>query len=159
MNRILLYENKKEKLLNILRLGINPFKKFVSTGEFEETTGLVPSRHNLLNSILNLVETNENFILPIIGGVGAGKTHFFWALKHKLHYYNTIYISLENVYRKFYYNVYSEYVEDIGVDSLRNITNELCNRWGALERKFGFFHVADIEKVRNFAFNILMSTG
>ncbi len=48
---ILLYENRKAKLLNILKIGINPFKKFVSTGEIEEELGLVQSRENLLNII------------------------------------------------------------------------------------------------------------
>ena len=81
---MLLYENKKLKFLSILRLGINPFKKFVSTGEIEEELGVIRSRKNLLDSTVELIENNQNFILPIIGGVGAGKTHFFWALKKKI---------------------------------------------------------------------------
>ena len=144
---MLLYENKKAKLLNIFRIGINPFKKFVSTGEIKEELGIVKSREDLLTSILNIIEKNENFILPIIGPVGGGKTFLYWTLKKKLIYHNTFYISLEN-YRKFYYHLYSEYIEELGVEFLRSIANKLCNEWGALERKFGFFHVADIDKVR-----------
>ena len=147
---MLIFENKKAKLLNILKIGINPFKKFVSTGELKEELGMVFSRKELMEAIINVIERNENFILPIIGEVGSGKTHLFWALKKKLLYHNTFYISLEN-YRKFYYHLYSEYIEELGVEFLRSITNKLCNEWGALERKFGFFHVADIQKVRNAA--------
>ena len=155
---ILLYENRKAKLLNILKIGINPFKKFVSTGEIEEELGLVQSREELLNKIMNTFDRDENIILPIIGGVGTGKTHLYWSLKKKLLFYNTFYISLENVYRKFYYNMYSEYIEEMGGgEVLRSITNKLCAEWGATERKFGFFHVADIEKVRKSAFEKLMS--
>ena len=148
---MLIYENKKAKLLNILRIGINPFKKFVSTGEIKEELGFVSSRKSLMESIINIIKSNENFILPIIGEVGAGKTHLFWNLKKKLLYHNTFYISLEN-YRKFYYHLYSEYIEELGVEFLRSIANKLCNEWGALERKFGFFHVADINKVRKTAY-------
>ena len=148
---MLLYENKKAKLLNIFKIGINPFKKFVSTGEIKEELDIVKSREDLFASILKIIERNENFILPIIGPVGGGKTFLYWAIKKKLIYYNTFYISLEN-YRKFYYHLYSEYIEELGVEFLRSIANKLCNEWGALERKFGFFHVADIEKVREIGF-------
>jgi len=145
---VLLYENRKQKFLNILRLGLNPFKKFVSTGEIHEELGIVESRQDFLETIVDLIENNQNFILPIIGSVGSGKTFFYHALKEKLYYFNLVYLSLETVYRKFYYNIYSEYIEEIGVKVLRNITSQLCNQWGALERKFGFFHVADIKKVK-----------
>ncbi len=148
---MLIYENRKAKLLNIFKIGINPFKKFVATGEIKEELGFVTSRKELTESIIDIIENNKNIILPIIGEVGAGKTHLFWNLKKKLHNHNTFYISLEN-YRKFYYSLYSEYIEELGVGFLRSIANELCNKWGALERKFGFFHVADIEKVRETAF-------
>ena len=148
---MLLFENTKQKLLYFLKILGSPFKKFVSTGEFKEELGLVQSRQELLESIINIIENNENFILPIIGGVGIGKTHLYWALKNKLYYHNTVYVSLENVYKKFYYNTYSEFIENLGVEPLRYIANQLCNSWGALERKFGFFHVADINKVRKTA--------
>lgn len=152
---MLLYENKKAKLMNFLKLGLNPFKKFVSTGEIEEESDFVKSRKNLLESLKETIERDENFIFPVIGDVGTGKTHLFWALKNKLYYHNTIYISLEKVSNKFFYNTYSEFVEAIGVEPLRNIVNQLCNEWGALERKFGFFHVIDIQKVRKTAFEKL----
>ena len=44
----LLYENKKARFLQFLKMGINPFKKFVSTGEIKEEVGLVPSRQKFL---------------------------------------------------------------------------------------------------------------
>ncbi|MFX1275874.1 MAG: hypothetical protein ACFFBP_08040 [Promethearchaeota archaeon] len=153
---MLLYENKKIKLLNYLKIGLNPFKNFVSTGEIEEKVGVVSSRKDTLQSIVKLTENHkQNFILPIIASVGVGKTHLFWSIKKKLYYYNTVYISLENVYRKFYYNIYSEFLEEMGVKVLRSITNELCNKWGAQEKKFGFFHVADIEKVKEHGYSNL----
>ena len=149
---MLLYENKKQKLLNILKFTGSPFKKFVSTSEIEEDLGLVQSREEFLHSIINIIEKNENIILPVIGNVGTGKTHLYWALKHDLYYYNIVYISLETVYKKFYYNLYSEFIENMGVEPLRNMTKQLCNEWGASERRFGFFHLADIEKIRKVAF-------
>jgi len=152
---MLLYENKNAKLMNFLKIGLNPFKKFVSTGELEEEIGFVRSRKNLLTSVINIIESNKNFMLPIIGEVGTGKTHLFWALKNKLYYHNTVYISLEKVLKNFFYYTYSEFIEAIGVEPLRNVVNQLCNEWGALERKFGFFHVADIEKVRKTAYEKL----
>jgi len=150
---MLLFENKQQKLLNLLKFTGSPFKKFVSTGEIEEDIGLVQSRQDFLYSIIDVIEKDENFILPIIGGVGTGKTHLFWALKHELYYYNIIYVSLENVIKKFYYYTYSEFIESMGIEVLRNIARRLCNKWGALERKYGFFHLADIEKVRKVAFD------
>lgn len=152
---MLLYENKKAKFLNVLRIGINPFKNFVSTGEIKEELEFVPSRREFLRNVINVIENNENFILPIIGKTGIGKTHLYWALKNELYYYNVVYISLENVYKKFYYNTYSKFIETLGVEPLRNLTNQLCNKWGALEKKFGFFHIADIDKVRKIAFEQL----
>jgi hypothetical protein len=152
---MLLYENKKVKLLNFLRIGVNPFKRFVSTGEITEELSVVNSRKSTLAEIVNTIKNNPNIVLPIIADVGIGKTHFYWSLKTALYYYNTIYISLDKVYRKFFYNIYSEFIENIGVEPLRNIINQLCNQWGALERKFGFFHVADVKKVKNVAFSQL----
>ena len=149
---MLLFKNKEQKLLNLLKFTGSPFKKFVSTGEIEEDIGLVKSRQDLLYSIINIIEKNENFILPIIGEVGTGKTHLYWALKHELYYYNIVYISLENVIKKFYYYTYSEFIENMDVEVLRSIAKRLCNKWGALERKYGFFHLAEIEKVRKVAF-------
>ena len=62
-----------------------------------------------------------------------------------------VYISLENVIKKFYYNTYSEFIENMGIEVLRSIARRLCNEWGALEKKFGFFHLGDIEKVKKVA--------
>ena len=56
---MLLYENKKVKLLNFLKMGIAPFKKFVSTGEIREILGLVQSRQDILNSIVKIIQKNE----------------------------------------------------------------------------------------------------
>ncbi|KKM17897.1 hypothetical protein LCGC14_1671170, partial [marine sediment metagenome] len=123
---MLLFENKEQKLLNLLKFTGSPVRKFVSTGEIEENIDLVPSRKEKLSAIIKTIEENENFILPIIADVGTGKTHLYWALKHELYYYNVVYISLENVYRKFYYNTYSEFIENMGVEVLRSIANRLC---------------------------------
>ncbi|MHA2339745.1 MAG: hypothetical protein ACXACX_20750, partial [Candidatus Hodarchaeales archaeon] len=112
---MLLFENKEQKLINVLKFIGSPFKKFVSTGELKEDIGLVPSRQEFLHDIINIVKGDENFILPIIGDVGQGKTHLFWALKNVLHNFNTIYISLETVYKKFYYRTYSEFIESMAV--------------------------------------------
>lgn len=148
---MLLFENKYQKLLNLLKFTGSPFKKFVSTGEIKEDIGLVQSRQDLLYSIINVLDKNDNVILPVIADVGTGKTHLYWALKHELYYYNIVYVSLENVIKKFYYNTYSEFIENMGIEVLRNISKRLCNKWGALEKKFGFFHLADIDKVKKVA--------
>jgi hypothetical protein len=153
---MLLWENKKRKILDILKLGINPFKRFVSTGEIPENLSFVPSRKRFLEDVKKIMINNDNFILPIIGGVGIGKTHLFWALKNQLEKeMNVIYLSLEQIYRKFYYNLYSEIIDEIGIEELRTITRRLCDNWGANEKKFGFFRVADIDKVRKKAWDDL----
>ncbi|MEJ2279320.1 MAG: hypothetical protein P8Y70_16500 [Candidatus Lokiarchaeota archaeon] len=153
---MLLWENKKAKLLNRLRIGIHPFKKFVSTGEIEEKIGLVSSRKNFFREILEVIEKNENFILPIIGDVGVGKTHLFWALRKELeNEKHLVYISLDTVYKRFFYNLYSELIEEMGIENIRRITSTLSNKWGALEKKFGFFPIVDINKVRREAYKDL----
>lgn len=154
---MLLYENKKRKLLKILQIGIFFFKKFVSKGEIKEDLGMVPSRKRLIDTISDFIESKDNCILPIIGGVGVGKTHLFWALRNALNYNYVVYISLEKIYRKFFYNIYTEFIETIGINVLRSITHQLCNEWGALERKYGFFHVVDIDKIKNKAHDMLKS--
>jgi len=152
---MILYESSKARLLNIIRWGNNPFKKFVCTSEIKEELDLVKSRDDYIKNIISIVEQNNNFILPIIGDVGSGKTHLFWALKNNLYYYNTFYISLESVYKKFFYNIYSEFIENLETGPLKFVVNQLCEKWGALERKYGFFHVVDIEKVKHAAFKQL----
>jgi hypothetical protein len=155
---MLLFENKEQKLLNTLKFLGSPYKKFVSTGEIKEEIGLVQSRQGFLSRLVSIIDENENFILPIIGDVGQGKTHLYWALKNELYNYNIVYISLETVMKKFYYNTYSEFIENLGVkpdervEPLRNMTKRLCNEWGGRERKFGFFQVADIERAKQAAF-------
>ncbi|MBY8982431.1 MAG: hypothetical protein KGD57_05755 [Candidatus Lokiarchaeota archaeon] len=154
MINLLLWENLKLKFLKLLKIKINPFNNFVATGEIEEILDFVDSRKNLLESLITIINENENFILPVIGEIGVGKTHLFWALKKILkEKYNIIYISLDNIYRKFYYNLYSEFIEELGIDNLRIITQELCNKWSGLEKKYGFFPVPDIENARQNAFN------
>jgi len=152
---MILYESSKARLLNIIRWGNNPFKKFVCTSEIKEELDLVKSRDDFIKNIISIVEQNNNFILPIIGDVGSGKTHLFWALKNNLYYYNTFYISLESVYKKFFYNIYSEFIENLETGPLKFVVNQLCENWGALERKYGFFHIVDIEKVKHAAFKQL----
>ncbi len=152
---MLIYENKKVKLINLIKVGLNPFKKFVSTGELEEDLPLVKSRLDFMNNIKNIIEKNQNFILPIVGETGIGKTHLFWAIRNELDNYNSIYISLETIFKKFYYNIYSKFIEKLGVENLRTITRKLCNEWGALEKRFGFFNVVEIEKIRKTAFEKL----
>jgi hypothetical protein len=161
---MLIFENKEQKLINTLKFIGSPFKKFVSTGEIKEDIGLVPSREEFLADLVKIINRNENFILPIIGEVGQGKTHLYWALKNVLHNYNSVYISLETVYKKFYYRTYSEFIENMAVklgdkidsedrvEPLRNMTKQLCNEWGANQRKYGFFQVADIDKTKEVAF-------
>ena len=161
---MLLFENREQKLINTLKFTGSPFKKFVSTGEIAEDIGLVPSRQDFLADIVKIIKNNENFILPILGTVGVGKTHLYWALKNLLYKYNTVYISLETVYKKFYYRTYSEFIESMAatfvesIDSedrmepLRNMTKQLCDKWGPQERKFGFFQITDLEKTRETAF-------
>lgn len=161
---MLIFENKEQKLINTLKFIGSPFKKFVSTGEIKEDIGLVPSRKDFLGRIVKIIDRNENFVLPIIGEVGQGKTHLYWALKNVLHNHNAVYISLETVYKKFYYRTYSEFIENMAVnfgdkidsedriEPLRNMTQQLCNEWGANQRKFGFFQVADIDKTKDIAF-------
>jgi len=135
-------------------MGMNPFRRFVATGEITENLGVVNSRRELLSRIDQLIKDNENCILPLIGEIGIGKTHLFWALKKEFRgKFNTIYISLDNIYKKFYYNLYSEFIDDLGVLELRKITNDLCRKWGAFKKKYGFFPVVDIEKARRNAFN------
>ena len=82
---MLLFENREQKLINTLKFIGSPFKKFVSTGEIAENIGLVPSRQEFLADIVKIIKNNENFILPILGTVGVGKTHLFWALKNLLY--------------------------------------------------------------------------
>jgi len=154
---MILFENSEARLLNIIRWGNNPFKKFVCTSEIKEELNLVKSRDNFIKNIKSIVKQNKNFILPIIGDVGVGRTHLYWALKNNLYYYNSFYISLESVYKKFFYNIYSEFIENLEIAPLKFVVNQLCENWGALERKYGFFHVVDIEKVKQTAFKQLLT--
>jgi hypothetical protein len=152
---MLIYENFKAKLINILKFGINPFRKFVSTGEIREDLGLVNSRKPLLENLMSIIEDNKNCIVPIIGNVGIGKTHLYWALKNRMYYHNAIYLSLDEIYKRFFYTIYSEFIEVIGLEPLRNIVNQLVNKWGALERKFGFFHIVDTKKIKQSALKMI----
>ncbi len=151
---MLLWENKRLKFLKLFKIKINPFNNFVATGEIKEELDFVNSRKHFMDSISKFIDENQNFILPIIGDIGVGKTHLFWTLKKKLkEKYNIIYISLENIYRKFFYNLYSEFIEELGIDNIRKITQKLCNKWRGLEKKYGFFPIPNIEKAKNNAFN------
>ncbi len=154
---MLLYDNKRIKLLNFLKLGINPFRKFVSTGEIKEELGLVKSRDELFQFIKERLEKENNIIIPIIGDVGVGKTHLYWMLRYNLYFHNSIYLSLESLKNRFYYTIYSEFIEILGVDLLRFILNQLCTQWGALERKYGFFHVANLERAKSRALEHFLS--
>ena len=56
---MILYENNSARLLNIIKWGNNPFKKFVSTSEIKEELDFVKSREELINRIKTILPIHE----------------------------------------------------------------------------------------------------
>ena len=78
---MLIYENKKAKLLNILKIGINPFKKFVATGEIKEELGIDKIKRIKLGEIFDQEEPKYKktwIVHPVLVEVDTDNIKLDW---------------------------------------------------------------------------------
>lgn len=150
---------RKKRFLEKLFYALPPFDKFVSKADIREMDEVVGSRRSQLEHVSNLIKNkNHSLIIPIISEVGAGKTHFLWGIKNDFNISNfTTFISLPRSESKFYYYIYSDFVEEFGSVNLRDFTQEFGKRFGAGEKLYGIFPTYNTSKVISNAVNVLQN--
>ncbi|MBD3351436.1 MAG: hypothetical protein GF364_08110 [Candidatus Lokiarchaeota archaeon] len=139
----------KKKFMDILSVQLPPFDRFVSKSELVEWEIGVESRKEYLNKLSkDLKQHQGSLLVPVIGDVGSGKTHFLWQIKNSFNIEQfASFIDLPRSKGKFDYNIYSDLIEEFGADRLRDFTQEFGEKFGAGERLYGFFRTQNITKV------------
>jgi len=140
---------QKKKFMNKLFYGLPPFDQFVAKGDLEETEDIFQSRKEVMKKISNQINNAQHSLLiPVVGETGNGKTHFLWGIKNTFNIDAfTTFIALPRSKDKFYYYVYSDFLEEFAASHLREFTQNFGDRFGANERLFGFFRTHNTVKV------------
>jgi hypothetical protein len=152
---------QKKKFMNKLFYGLPPFDQFVAKGDLEETEDIFLSRKEVMKKISNQINnTKHSLLIPVIGETGNGKTHFMWGIKNTFNIEAfTTFIALPRSKDKFYYYVYSDFLEEFAASHLREFTQNFGDRFGANERLFGFFRTHNTDKVFMNAYESLKEEG
>ncbi len=140
---------QKKKFMNKLFYGLPPFDQFVAKGDLEETEDIFLSRKEVMKKISNQINnTKHSLLIPVIGETGNGKTHFMWGIKNTFNIEAfTTFIALPRSKDKFYYYVYSDFLEEFATSHLREFTQNFGDQFGANEHLFGFFRTHNTVKV------------
>ncbi|MHA1672236.1 MAG: hypothetical protein ACTSYI_01285 [Promethearchaeota archaeon] len=143
----------EKALLARLSTSLGPFENFVSKMDLEEKLPLVPDRQFIIDQIVPLLkDATSNVIVPIIGEVGQGKTHLCWQIKKTLKIRAfPVFLEIPADAKLFYYNLYTELVENIGAEFLRDLSNRISDLWGAQEKKYGIFRTSNVDEVLSHA--------
>ncbi len=76
-----------EAYLNALREGPTPFERFVARRDIKDVVDVPTPRKQIDTAVLSAIaETARDKacrLIPVLGSVGAGKTHTYWAYKDK----------------------------------------------------------------------------
>ncbi|MHA1820908.1 MAG: hypothetical protein ACTSU2_16805 [Promethearchaeota archaeon] len=148
--RVLFSRDDKYKFLKFIFEKEAPFENFVSKAEIEENHPVLSSREKLILKIADLLEKNRNnsILIPIVGEIGVGKTHFLWDIKNSFKITDfTSFLALPRSRAKFFYILYSDFIKDFGVDNLREFADDFTEKFGAVKRLFGFFPSQNFENV------------
>ena len=157
---LMVISESEKALLHRLQTSLGPFENFVAKMDLEETLPLVPDRQYILNQIVPLLKNpTNNVIIPVIGDVGQGKTHLCWQIKKSLNIRAfPVFLEIPTDAKLFYYNLYTELVENLGAESLRDLSNRISDLWGAQEKKYGIFRTSNVEKVLTSAKKLIQFT-
>lgn len=147
----------KERFKTVLLNSLPPFDRFVAKGELEEWDAGVRSRQSAILDIRrHLDRTGHSILIPIIGDIGSGKTHFLWTIKNSFEIDEfASFINLPRSREKFFYYVYGDLIEDFGADRLLEFAQEFGEKFGAAERLYGFFKTQNVREITANAYNIL----
>lgn len=145
------FSETEKALLNYLQTSLGPFEKFVAKIDIEEVLPIVPDRTYILDKIAELLQQpKKNVIIPIIGDVGIGKTHLCWQIRKSLNIHAIpVFLEIPSEAKFFYYNLYTELVENLGAEKLRDLSIQISDLWGAQEKKYGLFRSSNVERVLN----------
>jgi hypothetical protein len=140
---------QKKKFMTKLFYGLPPFDQFVAKGDLETTEEIFFSRKEVMKRISNQINnTQHSLLIPVVGETGNGKTHFMWGIKNTFNIDAfTTFIALPRSKDKFYYYVYSDFLEEFAATHLREFTQNFGDRFGANEHLFGFFRTHNTVKV------------
>lgn len=143
------YSEAEKALLHHLQTSLGPFENFVAKMDIEESLPLVPDRMYIIEAIAKFLNNPpNNVIIPIIGKVGQGKTHVCWQVNTSLKIKAIpVFFEIPTDSKLFYYNLYTELVENLGAERLRDLSIQISDLWGAQEKKYGLFRTSNVDKV------------
>ncbi len=129
------------KVLKKIEETLAPFDNYVAKMEIEEPFSLASNRTYLMEKLEKVLDFASKWkIIPITSNTGQGKTFLYWKLQENLSIQaNLLFMDVPPNPKLFFYDLYTNVVEKLGPDNLREITNILIDHWGANELKYGIF--------------------
>ena len=142
-------ESLCKKILDTLSITLSPFDNFVAKTEIEEKFTLANNRSYLMKLLTDALDFDEPWkIIPVIGETGQGKTFFCWKVKLNVDIQaNVLFMDVPPNPKLFFYDLYTNIIDILGAERLREITQQITDRWGANEMKFGLFRTTNTNKV------------
>ncbi len=151
------YEHsQKQKFIRKLSRLLPPFDRFVAKGELPEQDPVFPSRENILRKIAEEIQRDQSVLIPVVGSVGAGKTHFLWGIYNSFDIdANSAFLSFPRSKEKFLYYLYSNFIKQYGQNNLRDFTQNFGEKFGAAEKLYGLFRTQNSDQISQSAINQL----
>jgi len=146
----------KQKFVKKLAYLLPPFDRFVAKGELPEQDPVFPAREDSIKIIAQEIKKTQSLIIPVIGEVGSGKTHFLWGLYNSFDIDAiTAFLSFPRSKEKFLYYLYSNFIKQFGQNNLRDFSQNFGEKFGAAERLFGLFRTQNTDRIALSAINQL----
>ena len=119
----------------------NPFISYTARPDREPPVDILTPKMSVLESlemnIQEVITTREPRIVPVLGSAGAGKTSLFWSVK-RLSNDSTfvVYLSPQTTEQhadKLYTSLWFAWLEQHGLQFLKDLANELKQTYGSLD--------------------------
>ena len=145
-----------ETYLKTLREGPTPFDRFVARRDIRDVVDVPTPRKQIDNVVLSAIaETARDKacrLIPVLGSVGSGKTHTYWAYKDKetrmkdlrviggkeitngMPRWSIVYVPNPLPPIQMLQHLYTCIIDELGREILETCSKNLMNRWGANKR-------------------------
>ncbi|MHA1731705.1 MAG: hypothetical protein ACTSU5_07160 [Promethearchaeota archaeon] len=148
----MLVYSRKRKILELIADAEFPFWQLVARGDLRESLTVDPEEDPALPAIESMVrevmDDQKSRMKVVLGKVGGGKTLLFWRLVKKFGGdLQFVFVPVPMVKEKLVLHVYSQLVEAMGIDRIRELISNLSSGWGGHQKVYGLYRSTNMERV------------